>query len=136
MAIMLVISPKNLDVLKYLGGLPSHPGKKVMLFMPRTVDKACVHAQYLENIGYKKGKPSGSKQKEHREASKEGNKWKGGKDKKTTTTAHRCKDPNNHCTHCNIDGHTEKKCWKLHSKLKNEISLIRLIKIFATVLML
>jgi hypothetical protein len=27
---------------------------------------------------------------------------------------HQCKDPNNHC---NIDGHTEDKCWKLHPKL-------------------
>jgi hypothetical protein len=51
-----------------------------MLFKPRTVDEACVQAQYLENIGQKKGKPSGSKQKEHQEASKEGKKkWKGGK---------------------------------------------------------
>jgi hypothetical protein len=89
-----------------------------MLFKPRTVDEACVQAQYLENIGHKKGKPSGSKQKEHQEASKEGKKkWKGGKDKKMTTTAHQCKDPSNHCNHCNIDGHTEEKCWKLHPEL-------------------
>jgi hypothetical protein len=33
------------------------------------------------------------------------------------TTAHQCKDPNNHCNHYNIDGHTKKKCWKLHPKL-------------------
>jgi hypothetical protein len=33
-----------------------------MLFKPRIVDEACVQAQYLENIGHKKGKPSGSKQ--------------------------------------------------------------------------
>jgi hypothetical protein len=39
--------------------------------------------KYLENIGHKKGQPSGSKKKEHREASKEGKKkWKGGEDKK------------------------------------------------------
>jgi hypothetical protein len=35
--------------------------KKVMLFKPRTIDEACVQAQYLENIGHKKGQPSGSK---------------------------------------------------------------------------
>jgi hypothetical protein len=40
-------------------------------------------------------------------------KWKG-KDKKTTTTSHKCKYPNNHCNHCNIDGRIEDKCWKLH----------------------
>jgi hypothetical protein len=34
-----------------------------MLFKPRTVDEACVQAQYLENIGQKKGKPSGSSRK-------------------------------------------------------------------------
>jgi hypothetical protein len=51
-----------------------------MLFKPRTMDEACVQAQYLENIGQKKGNPSGSKKKEHQEASKEGKKkWKGGK---------------------------------------------------------
>jgi hypothetical protein len=60
-----------------------------MLFKPRIVDEACVQAQYLENIGQKKGQPSGLKQKEHQEASKEGKKkWKGGKYKKTTTTTH------------------------------------------------
>jgi hypothetical protein len=26
-----------------------------MLFKPRTIDEACVQAQYLENIGHKKG---------------------------------------------------------------------------------
>jgi hypothetical protein len=37
----------------------------------------------LENISQKKGKPSGSKRKEHQEASKEGkNEWKGEKIKK------------------------------------------------------
>jgi hypothetical protein len=66
MAIMMGISPKNPDVLlKYLGGLQSHLRKKVMLFNPRKMDEVCVHAQYLENIGKKKGKPSGSKQKEN-----------------------------------------------------------------------
>ena len=35
-------------------------------------------------MGQNKGKPSGSKEKEHQEASKEGKKkWKGGKDKKS-----------------------------------------------------
>jgi hypothetical protein len=28
--------------------------------------------------------------------------------------AHKCKDPNNHCNHCNNDGNTKYKCWKLH----------------------
>jgi hypothetical protein len=44
----------------------------VILFKPRTIDEACVQAQYLENIGDKKGHPSGSKHKYHQDASKEG----------------------------------------------------------------
>jgi hypothetical protein len=116
MAIMLGISPKNPNaILKYMGGLHSHLRKKVMIFKPRKVDEACVQAQYLENMGHKKRQPSSSKQKEHEEASKEGmKKWNGGKDKKMPTIAHQCKDPNNHSNHCNIDGHTKEKCWKLH----------------------
>ena len=70
--------------------------------------------KYLKNISYKKGKPRVSKQKENQEASKEGKKkWKGN-DKKMITAAHQYKDPNNHCNHCNIDGHTKDKCWKIH----------------------
>jgi hypothetical protein len=34
-----------------------------------------------------------------------------------TTTAHHYKDPRNHYNHCNINGHTEEKCWKLHPEL-------------------
>jgi hypothetical protein len=72
---MLGISPKNLDVpLKYLGGLYSHLRRQVMLFKPRIVDEASVQAQYLEYMDKKKGQPSGSKQKDHQEASTEGNK--------------------------------------------------------------
>jgi hypothetical protein len=36
-----------------------------MLFKPRIMDEACVQEQYLENIGQKKGRPSGSKEKEN-----------------------------------------------------------------------
>lgn len=53
------------------GGVPvinrnSHLRKQVMLFKPKTIDEECVQAQYLENIGHKKGQPSkvsGSKKK-------------------------------------------------------------------------
>jgi hypothetical protein len=45
-----------------------------MIFKPKTIDKPCVQAQYLENISQKKGQPSGSKQKEHQDALKEGKK--------------------------------------------------------------
>jgi hypothetical protein len=64
------------------------------------VDEACVQAQYLENIGQRRGHPIGSKQKEHQDASKEGKeKWTGGKDKKTIAMKHQCKYPSNHFNH-------------------------------------
>jgi hypothetical protein len=46
-------------------------------------------------------------------------KWKG-KEKKMKVIVHQCKDPSNHCKHCNINGHIEEKCWKLHSKLNHK----------------
>jgi len=36
------------------------------------VDKDYVHTLYMDNIGLKKGKSSGSKQKEYQDTSKEG----------------------------------------------------------------
>jgi len=61
------------------------------------------------------------KQKEQQETSKEGKKKKkGGKYKKMTTTKHLWKGPNNHHNHCNIDGHKEEKCQKLHLELNSK----------------
>jgi hypothetical protein len=60
----------------------------VILFKPGTIDEAYVEAQYLENIGHKKGYPNGFKHKYHQEASNKGKKkWKR-KDKKMVSTAH------------------------------------------------
>ena len=45
MAILLGISPKNVDVLlNYLGGLHIHLINQVILFIPNTIDEACVQA--------------------------------------------------------------------------------------------
>ena len=53
---MLGFSPKNLDVVpKYLWDIQIHLQNKVMIFNPSTIDKACVQAQYLENICHEKG---------------------------------------------------------------------------------
>jgi hypothetical protein len=86
---MLDISTKNSDVLlKYLGCLRNHLRRKVVLFKPRTVYKGYVQAQNLENMNKNKGQPSGSKEKDHQDASKEEKKnWKG-KDNKTRSTTH------------------------------------------------
>ena len=88
-----------------------------MLFKPSSIDEACVQAQYLENIGKKKGQPSSSKRKESQDATMEDEKkWKR-KDKKITIIEHQCKDPKIHCNHCNIICHNKVKCWKLYPEL-------------------
>jgi hypothetical protein len=33
-------------------------------------------------------------------------------------TTHQCKDLSNRYNHCNIYGHIEEKCWKLHPEIK------------------
>jgi hypothetical protein len=90
MSIILGISHKNPDVLlEHIRGLHFHIKKQVILFKTMKMDEACVHEQYLENIGQKNGNPSGSKQKEHHKDSKERkNKCKWGKDNKTINIAH------------------------------------------------
>ena len=119
MAIILGIFLNNLDVLpKYLGALHLHMHEKLMFFKPKSVDEACVHAQYLENIGLKRAQSSESKQKEEQDSYKEGKKkLKGGKDKNKSVTTHQRKYPSNYHNHCNIDGHTKEKCWKFHLEL-------------------
>ena len=53
---MLGFSLKNIDaIMKYLWDIQSHLQNKVMIFNPNTIDKACVQAQYLENICHEKG---------------------------------------------------------------------------------
>jgi len=111
---MLDIYTKKREVLiKYLGCLNRHLWRKVTLFKPMKINEACVQAQYMENMGMTKVQLSGSKNKGNQDASKEKKKWKG-EDKNTTTTTNQCKDPNNHFNHCNIDGPTKYKYWKLH----------------------
>lgn len=86
---MLGISPKNpYVILKYLRGLHNHLWKQVMLLKPRTIDEPRLQAEYLENIGNNKGQPIGSKQKDHRDSSKEGKKKRKGNENKINTTAH------------------------------------------------
>lgn len=63
--IMLGISPNSPDVfLKYLGSMHHHMCEKVRLFKPKSVDGACLQAQYLEKIGLKRAQSSGLKKKE------------------------------------------------------------------------
>jgi hypothetical protein len=39
------------------------------------------------------------------------------RDKKIAATTKKRRDPNRHCKHCDVDGHTKEKCWKLHPEL-------------------
>ena len=85
-----------------------------MLFKPKSLDQACLYGQYLENISLNRAQSSGSKKKEKNDVSKEGKKKeKTVKDKIVRATTNH-KDPSNHC---NIDGHTQEKCWKLDLEL-------------------
>lgn len=47
-------------VIKYLGSLHSHISREVLILKPKTLDEACIQAQYIEN-DKKKVQPSGSK---------------------------------------------------------------------------
>jgi hypothetical protein len=40
-----------------------------------------------------------------------------GKYKKEKSTTHKCKDTRNNYNHCNIDGHIDENCWKLHREI-------------------
>eukprot|EP01018_Ginkgo_biloba_P002772 Gb_08746 [translate_table: standard] len=115
-AIVLGVSLKDPQVLmKYIGGLHSHIKRQVLLFKPTSIDQVSVQAQYIEKDG-RKGQQSGSSKQNQRGSSK----GKGsGKDKgkRITTTSLKCKDPKNHC---NNDGHTKEKCWKLYPKNKKK----------------
>jgi hypothetical protein len=72
----------------------------------KNIDEARKKALYIE-LDSKKG--------EHHMGQEETNKRR---DKKMTTTTEKQRDPNRHCKHCDVDGHTEEKCWKLHQELR------------------
>jgi len=98
-------NPKNLNVvIKYLGGVHNDV-RKVILFEPNTVDEPCVQGQCIVSQK-QKGKLIGLRQWEQHGDSNKAKKKRKGKNKKNATTAHACKEPNNHYDHCNIDGHT------------------------------
>jgi len=42
-------------------------------------------------------------------------------DKKIVATTRKMRDPNGHCKHCDVDGHKDEKCWKLHYGITSKI---------------
>jgi hypothetical protein len=92
-------------VMKYLGGLFSHIRRQLQLHGVKSIDEASKKALYIE-LDSKKG--------EHHMGQEETSKRR---DKKMTATTEKWKDLNRHCKHCDVDGHMEEKCWKLHPEL-------------------
>ncbi|KAH9291608.1 hypothetical protein KI387_043202, partial [Taxus chinensis] len=93
-------------LMKYVGGLHSHLRRPILLAKPKDIDEACSQAHYLE-MDEKKG-PSPSSN------SSNASKKKGGVNATSTIAK---KDSTKHCGHCDVDGHTDETCWKLHPEL-------------------
>jgi hypothetical protein len=71
----------------------------------KIIDEASKKALYIE---FDSGK------RPHHMGQEETNK-KG--DKTIESIVEKSMDPNRHCKHCDVDGHTEEKCWKIHLEL-------------------
>ncbi|KAH9327831.1 hypothetical protein KI387_043765 [Taxus chinensis] len=121
-AMLLNMDLEDEDILtKYLGGLHTHLRRKVISTKPKDLNEACVQASYIDDEKKQGEAKSRAKQstnqqkKEYGQASNKG-KWKG-KGKQAATTLNTCKDPKNFCKNCDINGHTDTTCWKLHLEL-------------------
>jgi hypothetical protein len=88
----------------------------VICIKPNSIDEAHVQAQYIDG-DKKNGQSNGPKQREQQEHKKSGKKKGKEKSKKMVIVAHESKALDNHCKHCNVDGHT-KDCWKFHLELR------------------
>jgi hypothetical protein len=71
----------------------------------KSIYEACKKALYIE---------LNSRQRQPRKGQEETNKTKG---KMIAATIQKGKDPNRHCKHYDVDGHTDEKFWKHHPEL-------------------
>ena len=85
---------------KYIGGLHSYLRHTLLLFDVHDLDKVYVQATHLEARDKSKDQDLKGKKQVNAITKKD--------DKKDE------KKDKGHCTHCNVDGHTDAKCWKLH----------------------
>lgn len=94
---MLGIALNSNEILfKYIGGLHSYLRHTLLIFDAKKLDKVYVQATNLEAHDRLKDQyPKGKKQV-------------------TTLTRKDDKKEKGYCSHCNVDGHTDAKCWILH----------------------
>lgn len=79
---------------KYIGSLHSYLKHTLLLFYANNLDKFCVQATHHE--AYDKLRDQDPK----------------GKKQMNALTKKEDKKDKGHCTHCNLDGHIDAKCWK------------------------
>jgi hypothetical protein len=100
-------------LMKYIGALHSYIHHTFLLYNPTSIDKVCVEATHLKNMGKDvqedpMNKPSNLPRKT----------FKNFKRKKNNTTTVTRKGGKPCCTHCKRRNHDEERCWKLHLKKK------------------
>jgi hypothetical protein len=107
------VSLKSLDMLvKYLGALFPHIRRKLMLFIPNTIDEASIQAQYKRETSEETNKSSqASRTTRETEKKKNKKKWN---EKKIVETTQEETPSIQQCKGCDRKGHTEENCWKLH----------------------
>jgi hypothetical protein len=96
-------------LMKYIGALHSYIHHTFLLFNPTSLDKVCVQANHLENMG--KHVQEDPTKKPSNLPHKPFKKFKS-KDKKTTMVKREEGNPS--YTHYSKSGHDDEHCWKLH----------------------
>jgi hypothetical protein len=84
-------------VMKYLGGLFIHIRRQLQLHGVKIIDEASKKALYIELDSRKRQQHMGQEETNKK------------RDKKIATTTEKRRDPNRHCKHCDVDGHTWKR---------------------------
>jgi hypothetical protein len=92
------------NLMKYIGGLPTHIRNIVFMFGLTNLDEVYVQATYIEA-----GKTWVSVSGESSSRKEEKRKWNGKKENSVVR-----KEENPPCKHWKKEGHDEDRCWKLH----------------------
>jgi hypothetical protein len=92
-------------VMKYFGQLFIHIQRQLQLHDVKVIGEARKKSLYIE-LDTKKGQQHMGQEETNKKIYK-----------KIAATAEKQKDSNRHCKHCDVDGHTEEKCSKIHLEL-------------------
>jgi hypothetical protein len=92
-------------VMKYLGGIFNHIRRQLQLNGVKSIDEARKKDLYIELDSRKRQQHMGQEETNKK------------RDKKISATIEKMRDPNKHCKNCDVDGHTEEKCCKIHPEL-------------------